>query len=61
MAAKKESVVQCAGPQQYAVGGPDGAHTTIQTIQFLPEADPSRVLVALDLKAAFQNVRVEPC
>ena len=28
----------------------------IKTIQYLAEADPSRVLVALDLKAAFQNV-----
>ena len=28
----------------------------IKTIQYLAEADNSRVLVALDLKAAFQNV-----
>ena len=28
----------------------------IKTIQYLAEADTSRVLVALDLKAAFQNV-----
>ena len=28
----------------------------IKTIPYLAEADPSRVLVALDLKAAFQNV-----
>ena len=28
----------------------------IKTIQYLAEADPTRVLVALDLKAAFQNV-----
>ena len=42
MAAKKESVAKCAGPLQYGVGRPDGANTM--------------VLVALDLKAAFQNV-----
>ena len=56
MAAKKESVAKCAGPFQYGVGRPDGANTMIKTIQYLAEADNSRVLVALDLKAAFQNV-----
>ena len=56
MAAKKESVAKCAGPLQYGVGRADGAHTMIKTIQYLAEADNSRVLVALDLKAAFQNV-----
>ena len=56
MAAKKESVDKCAGPLQYGVGRPDGANTIIKTIQYLAEADNSRVLVALDLKAAFQNV-----
>ena len=56
MAAKKESVAKCAGPLQYGVGTPDGANTMIKTIQYLAEADNSRVLVALDLKAAFQNV-----
>ena len=57
MAAKKESVAKCAGPLQYGVGRPDGANTMIKTIHsFLVEADPSRVLVALVLKAAFQNV-----
>ena len=33
-----------------------GANTMIKTIQYLAEADNSRVLVALDLKAVFQNV-----
>ena len=56
MAAKKESVAKCAGPLQYGVGRPDGANTMIKTIQYLAEADNSRVLVALDLKPAFQNV-----
>ena len=56
MAAKKQSVAKCAGPLQYGVGRPDGANTMIKTIQHLAEADNSRVLVALDLKAAFQNV-----
>ena len=56
MAAKKESVAKCAGPFQYGVGRPDGANTMIKTIQYLAEADNSRVLVALDLKAALQNV-----
>ena len=49
MAAKNESVVKCAGPLQYGVGRPDGANTIIKTIQYLAEADSSRVLVALDL------------
>ena len=52
----KESVAKCAGPLQYGFGRPDGANTMIKTIQYLAEADNSRVLVALDLKAAFQNV-----
>ena len=56
MAAKKESVAKCAGPFQYGVGRPDGANTMIKTIQYFAEADNSRVLVALDLKAAVQNV-----
>ena len=56
MAAKKESVAKCAGPFQYGVGRKDGANTMIKTIQYLAEADNSRVLVALDFKAAFQNV-----
>ena len=56
MAAEKESVAKCAGPLQYGVGRPVGANTMIKTIQYLAEADNSRVLVALDLKAAFQNV-----
>ena len=56
MAEKKGSVAKCAGPVQYGVARPDEANTMIITIQYLAEADPSRVLVALDLKAAFQNV-----
>ena len=56
MAAKKESVAKCAGPLQCGVGRPDGANTMIKTIQYLAEGDNSRVLVALDLKAAFQYV-----
>ena len=56
MAANKESVAKCAGPLQYGVARPDGANTMIKTIQYLAEADLSRVLVPLDLKAAFQNV-----
>ena len=51
MATNKESVAKCAGPLR-----PDGANTMVKTIQYLVEADPSRVLVALDLKAAFQHV-----
>ena len=38
------------------VGRPKGASTMIKTIQYLAAADSSRVLVTLDLKAAFQNV-----
>ena len=49
MAAKKESVAKCAGPLQYGVGRLDGANTMIKTIQYLAEADNSRVLVALDV------------
>ena len=60
IAAKKESVAKCAGPLQYGVGT-DGANTMIKTIQYLAEADNSRVLVALDLKAAFKMSLAELC
>ena len=56
MAGNKESVAKCVGPLQYGVGRPDGANTMIKTIQYLAEADNSRVLVALDLKGAFQHL-----
>ena len=56
MAAKRESVAKCAGPLQYCVRRPHGANIVIKTIQHLAEADPTRVLFALDLNAAFQNV-----
>ena len=56
MASRTGSVAKCAGPLHYGVGRPDGANTMIKTIQYLAEADPTRVLVAFDLKAAFQNV-----
>ena len=61
MAAKKDSVAKCAGPLQSGVGRPDGANTMIKTVQYLAQADNSRVLVALDLKAAFQNVSRTEC
>ena len=56
MAANKESVAKCAGPLQHGVRCPDGANKNFNTIHYNAEADPSRVGVALDLKAAFQNV-----
>ena len=56
VAAKKESVAKCAGSIQYGVGRSDGANTMIRTTHYLAEADPTGVLVALDLEAAFQNV-----
>ena len=56
MAAKRESVAKCVGALEYGVGRPDGANTMIKTIPYLAEADTSQVLIALDLKAAFQNV-----
>ena len=58
MAAKKESVTKCSGsgPLQYGVGRPKGANTMFKTIQNLAEADNTRVLVALDVKATCQNV-----
>ena len=33
----------------------------IKTIQYLAEADTSRVLVALELRAAFEMCPEEPC
>ena len=46
MAAKRESVAKCAGPLCSMEGRPDGANTMIKTIEYLAEADTSRVLVA---------------
>ena len=55
-AARQESVIQAAGALQHGVGCKDGANKMIKSIQCFAEADQSRMLVALDLKAAFQNV-----
>ena len=56
VAAKKPSVIAAAGALQHGVGRQDGANKMIKSIQYFAEADTDRVLVALDLKAAFQNV-----
>ena len=56
IAAKQASVIEAAGALQHGVGCKDGANKMIKFIQYFAEADQSRVLVALDLKAAFQNV-----
>ena len=56
IAAKKPSVIAAAGPLQHGVGCQDGANKMIKSSQCFAEADQSLVLVALDLKAAFQNV-----
>ena len=53
IAAKSPSVIAAAGPLQHGVGCKDGANKMIKSIQYIAEANPSRVLVALDLKAAF--------
>ena len=53
MAAKKESVANCAGSLQYGVGRP--ANTMIKTIQNFAEADPTRVLVA-SRRALLDNI-----
>ena len=56
IAAKKTSITDAVGPLQHGVGCKDGANKMIKSIQYFAEADQSRVLVALDLKAAFRNV-----
>ena len=56
IAAKQTSVIDAAGALQHGVGCKDGAHKMIKSIQYFAEADQSRVLVALDLKAAFLDV-----
>ena len=56
IAAKKTSITGAVGPLQHGVGCKDGANKMIKSIQYFAEADQTRVLVALDLKAAFQNV-----
>ena len=55
-AAKKQSVMATAGHLQRSVGCPDGASKMIKSIQCFAESDCSWILVALDLKAAFQHV-----
>ena len=56
IAAKQLSVKEAVGALQHGVGCKDGANKMIKSIQYFAEADETRVLVALDLKAAFQNV-----
>ena len=56
IAANKPSVIAAAGALQHGVGCQDGANKMIKSIQYFAEADMTQVLVALDLKAAFQTV-----
>ena len=56
IAVKKTSITDAVGPLQHGVGCKDGANKMIKSIQYFAEADQCRVLVALDLKVAFQNV-----
>ena len=56
IAAKKPSVMAAAGALQHGVGCQDGANKMIKSTRYLVEADTDQVLVALDLKAAFQNI-----
>ena len=56
IAAKKTSVRDAAGPLQHGVGCQDGANKMIKSIQYFAEPDQTRVLVTLDLRAAFQSV-----
>ena len=56
IAASKSSVIAAAGPLQHGVGCQDGANKMMKSLRYFAEADQTRVLVALDLKAAFQNV-----
>ena len=56
IAAKQASVIEAAGALQHGVGCKDGANKVIKSIQYFAEADQSRVLVALNLKAAVQDV-----
>ena len=55
-AAKQSSVIEAAGALQHGVGCQDGANKMCKSIQYFAEADTTRVLVALDLKAAFHDV-----
>ena len=55
IAAEKPSVLAAAGTLQHGVGCQDGANKKIKSIQYYADADPTRVLVALDLKAASQK------
>ena len=56
----RNHVKAAAGTLQHKVACRDGANKMIKSIQYSAEADPSRVLVALDPKAAFHNVSDGP-
>ena len=56
MAVKRQSVTTAVGDLQCGVGAKDGASRMIKTIQQRAEVDHDRVLVALDIRAAFQNI-----
>ena len=55
IAAKKTSFTDAAGPLQHGVGCQDGANKMIKSTLYFAGAVQTRVLVVLDLKAAFQN------
>ena len=55
MAVKRQSVTTAVGDLQHGVGAKDGASRMIKTIQQRAEVDHERVLLALDVRAAFQN------
>ena len=49
-------MTEAVGPHQYGVQTKDGANCMIKKIQLASEMDKQRVLVALDIKAAFQHI-----
>ena len=53
---RTSTIQKAVGPHQYGVSTKDGANVMIKKIQVAAEMDTQRVLVALDIKAAFQNI-----
>ena len=53
---EKTAVSANVGLYQYGVGCSDGAGKLTKALRVLSDKDPSRVLVSMDIKAAFQNL-----
>ena len=58
--AAKSELREAAGPHQFAVGTDSGAERLVAALYTAVHKQPNRVVVALDTRAAFQNIQRGP-